>query len=216
MILVQWLSPPPTDPKTTTPEIIRYLQQFKQNLHAPYVHEHPLRYPDGKSKNDWDHPDDLAYCDTFSEFWSSNHRGKTTWIGYVSTWSVNYVANPYWGDYDWHAWGVALISSRRGSGKHLIIWDCDPRDVTDAQYGSKRPQEFLLSTQLAFLKRTINRGRLSSFWYNTDITLTGQGLCLQHTLRWIHEIAQFGDQPFCDTKDGVDPRTKGCIKITRK
>lgn len=53
-------------------------------------------------------------------------RGYCTWMALFSTWTDTYVADQDWDQWAWHVWGAALIKSQTDSGKHLIIWDCNP------------------------------------------------------------------------------------------
>ena len=206
------LDSPPTDPQTQAAELAHYLKQFT-HARSPYVHDRPLTYVDGHSKLDWlSGAPDAADRDTYSEFWAGNHHGKDTWVALVSMPIRTWVANPDWDTDGWHAWGLALIKPQKGRGKHLIIWDCDPRSPLSNTGQPLRPQEFMLPTQVKLIKHAQKRGRLAGVWYNTDLSHAGQNRCLEFTLKWIDEMVRSGDSPFTEN----DPRLQGCTRITKK
>lgn len=108
----------------------------------------------------------------------------------------------------WENWAVAIISEEAGHGKHIVIWDCDPRPI-----GDKRMKEVLLNSQTVLVQKARDRWNIRSIWYNQDDTLSGQDRCLPAALEWINDVLLiFGDLPF---QGREDPRLWGCKELVR-
>lgn len=148
--------PLPANPSMLSPELSDFLKQFASMSGAPYVHPEPIIFPTAVDKANWASalpPDNFKSRDTYSTWWCSKKDGKKVWIGLFSTWTSTYICDPNWDNQPWHAWGAAVLLPERGKRKYLIIWDCDPRPVTDSPgKKTKQPHEFLLPTQVKLLK----------------------------------------------------------------
>lgn len=220
------------NPDSSPAKIAAILNQFFTNFDAPYVHPQLITFPTDTDRANWSKSlpsGDAGLRDTFSTWWCSPKYSKSTWIGLFSTWTSSYIGDRDWDKRPWHVWGAAAIKSQKGRGKYLIIWDCDPRSPYNEEgeeHHTKRPQDFMLGTQvklLNFLQRCNNgrkaRAQINAVFYNIDTSLSGQDKCLEHTMRWVVRMTEFGDSPFKGfdhNGNSLDPRTQECLQIPRR
>jgi hypothetical protein len=206
------LLPPylPTDPYTLCSDISLFLIALQSDLSStprPYLHQVPISFTNKTTKQNWAASlPDSDYRHTFSQFWKGFKKPQSTWLAVFHTWNQTWVGDLNWDSSIWHCWGIAIIKSPKGQGKHLILWDCDPvlqNHKADFHYG-------LLSLQRKFIKFANQQGHLSSIWYNQDISFSGQDQCLKSTLLWIQKLFKYGDYPFQGLND---LRIKGCIQL---
>jgi hypothetical protein len=124
-------------------------------------------YPSGKSKNSWVDAIPDAQARDCSAFKSSRKGNPSpdVWLGFFSSWTKSWVTTASdWDNQDWHCWTVATIRSPNGTpeGRHMIIWDCDPREVDSTQ----RRKSILLGMQMKFLEYAKGKGPILLVWYN--------------------------------------------------
>lgn len=106
----------------------------------------------------------------------------------------------------------------------IIIWDCDPRSpytTPGDRHKMKRLKRFVLGTQIKlwnFQCQQKNVGKcrtqINGLFYNTDMSLSDQDRCLEHTLHWVTKMANHTDKPFAGLDgngNSLDPRTSGCV-----
>ena len=107
-------------------------------------------------------------------------------IALFATWTKLWVANMAWTSDTWH-WGAAFLGNAGRKGKHLIIFDCEAN--LDQDFSTVRPEKFMLSTQLSFIKWARLNYQIDSLWYgNGDIEPTPMH-CVRHTVDWIDSFA---------------------------
>jgi hypothetical protein len=189
------------NPEITADKITWILRQIPGPV-IPYL----ISFEDGQRKTNWaSHVPDIAHRCTFSKFWTTPSQ-KYVRLGLFSTWTKTWVGqkNTEW--LEWHCWVVAIVKPSTGRGVHMIIWDCDPRNIDN-----RRPHEFLLSLQRKFLCFSKRRTLIKSLWYNQDTTLSNHGLCLTYSLWWIMKVAAVGDIPM----SAKDVRVEGCTLVRR-
>ncbi|KAJ5756885.1 uncharacterized protein N7511_007067 [Penicillium nucicola] len=154
------LNSPLKDPSILAPELSTFLARLANQAGAPYIHQRPVTFPTDREKKNWqnDLPEpDWDNRDTFSGLLRAKKGQRYTWVALVSSWTSTWVGKTAaeWDDLPWHAWGFAAIKSQRGRGKHIIIWDCDPRcpfkDSDDKRTPTKRPGEYMLPIQRKLL-----------------------------------------------------------------
>lgn len=197
-----------TDPEATSSEIATFLVWLNEIKGHPYIHPRLLSFPNATQKANWQTSlPDIDMRDTYFYLWSTAKKHQATWLAMFSTPIKTWVADPIWDEQFWHIWGIALIASSNSKGKHLVIWDCDPRDP-----GQKRPHQFLLPAQNHFLKLARKKTLVLSLWYHIDRAKSVQNKCLQFTMEWLHQTAQLGDYPLQEN----DIRLKNCIQIKKK
>jgi hypothetical protein len=117
----------PSNPKASGSQFTIFLVQVDSLLDTPYVYRKAIAYKDGTDRRNWAGclPEDSQSRSTISEFWKEAKQEKKVWLGYFST-TTESTVQPDWDKLVWHVWGVAVIGSKEGRGKHIIIWDCDP------------------------------------------------------------------------------------------
>lgn len=184
---------PPEDPSTQGSELRTYLGQFSNHHIIPYIHPKAVSFRDARHRANWGHYIPDAYTrDTISEFYCSNKGGKSCWVGFFSSETANWVANPGWNQDYWHCFTIAIIQSR--TGKVLVIYDPDPYPgaVEDGQ--RPRSRTILRGLQRAlvdWIQKT--RTRRLSLWYSADRSTAGDSKCLVHALKRVEAWARLGD-----------------------
>ena len=208
--------PLPEDPTVLGLEFTPFLEQFSKQLNAPYVYKKAIAYRHSTDRAKWaphlPKEEDPQSRSTFSEFWTEKKDGKKAWLGCFTTTTENTV-RPDWDDQIWHVWGVAVIASQQGHGKHVIIWDCDPRPTIDEGGELRRQRDIMFGFQRDFVKFAEKAARIRGVWYNVDTSKSRQDQCLVHTLEWIQDMVSKGDVPF---NEGGDTRVENCILLSRR
>jgi hypothetical protein len=203
----------PTDPKTLGPEFTALLRQFSNIPDIPHIHSKAIAYRHAGNRRNWaGHlPEDPHSRSTFSEFWNEPKQGRRVWLGCFTTTTENTV-RPDWDELVWHVWGAAVIGAAEGRGKHLIIWDCDPRATYDEDRQLRRRRDIMFGFQKDLAAYAKAHCSLSGVWYNVDSSKSGEDKCLAHTLEWIQEMVAAGDLPF---EGENDPRVRNCVLLSR-
>lgn len=124
-------------PTTTARKMHDFLLTLPEQPDGPYVHPKTISFGDGKERTNWQshlHRDNIGFSATVSEFWCAKKDGKATWLGVFSCPSANWVQNnsveKSWVWSCWHCFAVAIIADP-DRGKHLVVWDCDPKPGAD-------------------------------------------------------------------------------------
>lgn len=116
----------------------------------------------------------------------------------------------------WHAWAAFLVdldmeSPTRGT-KHraLIIYDSEPREL-EKVHSENKPRYIRLMTraQRHLVERIRGKRSIAQVWYNTDTSLGKQLNCVPNTLKWLKDIAEYGNKPL----ESNDVRLQGFIEV---
>lgn len=169
-----------------------------QSPNGPYIHPRPISYKNKADRSSWK-PDkdglggvaDFRAYDTLTEFMFAPCYQNVR-AGLFITTSSSAVGSAEERMYG-HVW-AAVVAKQSSRGKLLAIFDCDktPFDLD----GQLRCCRHLLTgrqrdlTQLA-AKRYIHKVYL---WEDT-VNIANQGLCVEHTCRWLLQVANSGDSP---------------------
>ena len=187
----------------------------KADPSSPYIHSQPVSFYTAQDKANWRTwmpTEDHKARDTFKSFTHASHHGRNTWLAFFSTPTGSWVGKSATEQEHiaWHCFAAAVIAGQAG-GKHIIIWDCDPRRIFDDKRALPlRPNEFMISHQHGFLNELQKRWNIKSLWYNQDLSFSGQDKCLQHALHWVYWCSKFGDLKF---QGPTDPRLAGCEEV---
>ncbi len=219
-------------------------QQFPDAADRPYIHPRLIRFPDSGSRADWASTlgsEEIELAGDFTEFFvrprndvGQSRANSNVWLGLVASWSKGWVGRPSaeWVE-DWHAWVFVLVRNpARGSGKHLLIWDCDAQvqQQLGPTAGRQRPMDVLLGVQLRLyqhVRQTSGPGRHQNqninhrVWAGTDASQGGRNLCLRYSAQFLRSIALHVDA--CDAwsatpgdEDSPDPRFLGFSRFQRQ
>lgn len=181
----------PHDPSTLASGYFTFLRQFRQYDEAPFVFGNPISFYNGQDRSNWrKFLEDASDRACFSEFWNVRKENKTTWIGLFITLTQSPVKHQ-WDQLEWHCWGAAVIKDPGLTGKHILIYDCDPYTTT---VQGKRRKEVLSGYQERFVKHAERQGQILSVWYNTDDSRAWKGQCISNTCDWIAKMARKGDR----------------------
>ena len=191
-------------------EITSILASLQARFPGVYIHPKPLAFSDGQQSANWSaYLCDINFCHTYSHLWNFPKNGSGTWVALFTTPVKSWVGHcqSQWVKDEWHAWGAAIIKSGAQTGKHIIIWDCDPiRWITSTTCASS----VLLHAQLDFIRQAKNHYKVEAIWYNQDLSFGGRDLCLQASVDWVNTVASFGDKPFGGAND---PRFHSCCML---
>lgn len=207
-IIETWKSEAPTDPNTLAPVINEWLAKpnnyFAQSgRDGPYTHPKLLSFTNAKEKRNWLLFPDSKDCGTYSDFFVRPRGDYKVLIACFSTFVGSYVGEPDWDQKSWHAWGAAVINKgKRGSGKELVIWDCEPNEHVDCPW-----DKVLFAQQRHFVKLVRDKWKFERMWYNIDRKLSGEYRCLNNTMNWIIATVKVGNLDF---QGECDSRVRGC------
>lgn len=218
----RWNPVIPQDPYTSAALLTVFLTQFQSEPTAPYIHPNPISWTKDLDKANWagSLPEgDAEDRDFFTTWWCASKGGKQCWIGLFSMWRSTWVGTD-WDREPWHVWGAAVIKPQQGTGKYLMIWDCDPRDPYIPEGTLKRPRDFLLPVQMKLVDfiRQNRQAQINGLFYHTNQRVQGRDRCLPYTCEWVLEMAEWGDMPFVGFDEegrSLDPRTTDCVWIDR-
>lgn len=146
---------PPTDLRTTSAEFLNFLNKLQNrdvDTDKPFVFQKLLAYRDQKDSKRWSklYGNDCSstYCAPVSTFIRAEKAGKNAWFGLAAVPPTSWVGvlkgkeNPKQGW--WHAVAFGVITRIEGSGKVMIIYDCDISCVgTLQESASIRPRDVL-------------------------------------------------------------------------
>ncbi|KAL4780709.1 hypothetical protein BJX76DRAFT_364122 [Aspergillus varians] len=204
----------PRNPEILASALSHYLQAYSLYPNAPYVHPRPITFPTGESKCNWvaSLPDGNDR-ETYPVWWRASKHGKSCLVGCFSTWTRSWVGDPTWDDQPWHTWAVAILKLTSGTGKCMIIYDCDPHFPSGYKKRSSRiavrPHRFLLPVQVKLIHYLRRREK---------VPIRALDRCLYYTMKWIRKVVRYGDVPFMGFNNrgrSMDPRTKRCALFTR-
>ena len=199
--------------KASGPQFTAFLRQINSIPDAPHVHCKAIAYKNGTDRRNWAGclPEDSHSRSTISEFWKEAKQEKKVWLGCFTTTTESTVRHD-WDKLVWYVWGVAVIKATEGRGKHIIIWDCDPRTTHNAEGELQRQKNIMFGFQKNFIAYAKKNCLISGLWYNTDNSKSGENKCLRYTLEWILDMALIGDVAF-QGKD--DLRIQKCVLLSR-
>jgi hypothetical protein len=194
----------PDHPEVTASEISHALSPFWVLPWIPYVHPRVVSFRDDQHKAQW--PSTKGH-DTISMFLKTGHNDRQTWVAYFSTEAANWVGNKtHWDHLAWHAW-AACICRDNNSKRHLILYDCDPREST-----IQRPRiNSILAGQKALVNAMRKENSGLTVWYNISKSKSGQNKCVAWAMARLKQWIQEGDTAL---QVPGDSRIEHCIELS--
>lgn len=218
----------PTDPQTTSTEFLIFLNTLQckdDDAEKPFVFQKLLAYRDRDDSKRWSklYENDCGskFCATVSTFIRERKAGKNAWFGLATVPPTRWVGilkgkeDPKLGW--WHAVAFGVITRIDGSGKVMIIYDCDiPYVSTLEESDSIRPRDVLRHGALLRLWNELKKKSSNMELYVIKPKL-GEGnrqRCVECACKHLKTLICYGDRAF---EGENDVRVKdGYYRITSR